>query len=510
MVLLRRRKIDTIDEKRIVTGMIASTSYMHKVYPLLHRNLAYFQTNYTETVAKWAIKYYEIYEEVPFKHIQDEFNMNKSRLSEEDSDMIHDLLINISREYEVKGSLNVEYLVDQTERWCKLRELEITTGNAKVLLESGDIQGAEAEISRFKKVQIQQSSIITGETLFGEEDIYHTFQDQEEEFFKMPGRLGQFLGNFERGWLVGLSGAFKRGKTWFAQYIAIMAMLSYLKVAFFSLEMNDVTMKQRIRRMLVSAGDKKGTYVLPVFDCKHNQTGECNLRERAQSHTLLDEEGKFPEFNEEYPYRVCTACRNSNRANYEASTWFETMEIPKFEPLYVSQKLHHFDKMYSYLIKLKTYPRFTANVADITYDLNILEQDGFIADVIIIDYADILKPEDDVMEGIQKEDRTWIALAQLASERMALVVAPTQVTKAALEANLLKEMHTARWIGKLGHVDAMLAISQTEEEKRMGRSRLSTMLHRHMDCDPGSTITLLQKIALGQVHLDSDFIREIK
>jgi hypothetical protein len=36
------------------------------------------------------------------------------------------------------------------------------------------------------------------------------------------------------------------------------------------------------------------------------------------------------------------------------------------------------------------------------------------------------------------------------------------------------------------------------------------MLHRHRDYDPGSTITLLQKIALGQVHLDSDFIREVR
>jgi hypothetical protein len=289
-----------------------------------------------------------------------------------------------------------------------------------------------------------------------------------------------------------------------------MAMLSYLKVAFFSLEMNDASMKQRIRKRLVSAGDVKGTYILPVFDCQHNQTGECNLKQRVQNVSLLEEDGKLPEFSEDNPYRVCSACRDSNRANYEATTWLETMEIPKFEPMYVSQKLHHFDKMYSHLIRLKTYPRFTANVADITYDLNLLEQDNFIADVIIIDYADILKPEDDIMEGIQKEDRTWIALAQLASERMALVIAPTQVNKAALEANLLKESHTARWIGKLGHVDAMLAISQTEEEKRMGRSRLSTMLHRHMDYDPGSTITLLQKIALGQVHLDSDFIRKIK
>ena len=160
-----------------------------------------------------------------------------------------------------------------------------------------------------------------------------------------------------------------------------------------------------------------------------------------------------------------------------------------------------------HLIKVKTYPRFTANVGDIVNDLNIMEHDGFIPDVIIVDYADILKAEDDITTGVDKEDRTWIALAQMADIRNALVLAPTQVNKAALEAHLVREQHTARWVGKLAHVDKMLAISQTEQEKRMGRLRLSTMLDRHRDFDSGRTITLLQKMELGQVHLDSDYIR---
>lgn len=510
-LLKRRKKIDTIDEKRIITGMIASTVFMHKVYPLLNEHLVYFKTNYTETLAKWAIKFYEVYEEVPFQHIQDEFNMNRSKIGDEDAEMIRDLLVQINEEYVAgKGKINVPYLVAQTLRWCKQRELEITTGNVQVMLSTGDIHGAEAELGRFRKVQLESSSIIKGEEVFGEEDIYHTFQDQEEGFFEMPGRLGYFLGPFERGWLVGLSGAFKRGKTWLAQEFAVIGVLSYLKVAFFSLEMNDVTMKQRIRRRFAPSADVPGEHLIPVFDCKHNQTGECNLEQRTNRIRLVDNDGKVPEYSADNAYRVCTACRENNRENYEATSWFEPMMIPKFEPLYVSQKLKPWDKTISHLLRLKTYPRFTANVSDIMHDLSLMEQDGFIPDIIIVDYADILKPEDDVIDGVQKEDRTWIALAQLASEREALVIAPTQVNKAALEATLLREAHTARWIGKLGHVDAMLAISQTEEEKRMGRLRLSTMLHRHRDCDPGRTITLLQKIAIGQVRLDSDFIREVR
>ncbi|KXH69799.1 MAG: hypothetical protein AM326_01630 [Candidatus Thorarchaeota archaeon SMTZ-45] len=511
MALLRRRKIDTIDEKRIVTGMIASTPFMHKFYPMIHDSLAYFQTNYTETLAKWALKFYEYHEEVPFEHIQDEFNMNRTKLSDEDVGMIHDLLVEINQQYVAgQGKLNVDYMVDQAERWCRLREAEITNGNVKVMLDTGDINGAEAELARFRKVRIQQSGAITGEQLFSTDNIYHTFQDSEEGFFKFAGNLGPFLGDFDRGWLVGLSGAFKRGKTWVAQEFFVQGILQHLNVAFFSLEMNDATMQLRIWKRLASGAKEEGSYLYPVFDCLHNQTGDCNLKRRVQQVTLLQEDGKVPEFAPDNPYRVCTVCREKYRTEYEAATWYEVIEVPKFDAFHVDKVMGAYRRAHSHQIRLKTYPRFTANVSDIVNDLNMWEQEGFFADIIIVDYADILKPEDDILDGVQKEDRTWIALAQLASERRALVLAPTQVNKAALEAILLKETHTARWVGKLAHIDAMLGISQTEEEKRMGRIRLNTILHRHREYDSSNTITVIQKIAHGQVYLDADFVREVR
>ena len=507
MALLKRRKIDTIDEKRIITGMIVSDQFMHKVYPILKDSLLYFQAVPTETVAKWALKYYEVYETVPLKDIQAEYEMNRSKLGDENAGIIRDLLVDLSKSYEANEKINVQYLFDQTLRWCKLRNYEIMAGNLSVLTSTGDINGCDSEIARYSQVDVEQSSIIDSDELFGEEAIYRDFQDQSESLFRLPGRLGHFLGDFERGWLVGISGAFKRGKTWVAQEIGIRAMYQQLKVAFFSLEMNDLTMKQRIRKRLAFMGDKKGTYAIPVFDCVHNQSGDCSLDKRVQEITLLEEDGSVPTFQADNPYRVCTACRDDDRGNYETSTWFEAMDIPKFAPYNVAKKLSNFDKMYGHFIKLKTYPRFTANVNDIKNDLAKMERMAFIPDIVIIDYADILKPEDDMMEGVQKEDRTWIALAQLASERQCLVFAPTQVNRKALEANILRESHTALWVGKLAHVDVMLAINQSEEEKRFGRLRIGALEHRHRECDRTSTITILQQLGLGQALLDSDFIK---
>ena len=125
-------------------------------------------------------------------------------------------------------------------------------------------------------------------------------------------------------------------------------------------------------------------------------------------------------------------------------------------------------------------------------------------DIIIVDYADILKPEPgSPLEGHEKEDRSWIALSQIAGEKKALVITPTQVTKDGLDTYILRTKHTARWSGKLGHVDMMLTINQTEEEKRCGVMRVAIMEHRHAEFFETNCCTVLQNLKTAQVHLDS-------
>ncbi|KKL72584.1 hypothetical protein LCGC14_2083440, partial [marine sediment metagenome] len=81
-----------------------------------------------------------------------------------------------------------------------------------------------------------------------------------------------------------------------------------------------------------------------------------------------------------------------------------------------------------------------------------------------------------------------------------------QVTRKGLDASSLKEKHMARWIGKLGHVDALYGINQTSEEKRRGFSRINTLAHRHRDFDPDRECCLLQQLTAGQVHLASKIL----
>ena len=508
MPILNRKKVSTNIEKRIVTGLIVSKEYLQEVYQLI--DLSYFQNSYTAKIAEWCLDHYSYYEEAPFATIQDIFNLEKPKLQEEDSELISFLLSDISKKYQLGDGINVPYLIDNTVDFCKTRELEITAGNIQVLLGRGDIAGAEEQVSNYRNVQRLTSNWVNP---FDEEEIYKTFLEMDTDFFKFPGVLGDFVGPLERGWLIGLSGAFKAGKTWFAQEFGVIGLLNGLRVAFFSLEMNEKQMKERLYRRFTAAGDKAGEHLYPVFDCRNNQDGTCNLPRRTQLLTLVDADGNKPSFDKDNPYRVCAVCRElkvgNGREEYQGSTWFEVLERPEFSAYESEHVMRAFRKQYGHLYRMKAYPRFAANITDIKTDLDLLElTDGFIPDLIIVDYADILKPEDRAVSGIEKEDRSWIALSQLASERHALVVTPTQVKIDALGADRIRETHMARWVGKLGHVDVMMTLNQKEDEKPLGIARIGILAHRHGEFHPGATVSILQKIKLGQVHLDSERIFE--
>jgi len=490
-----RKKSDIQIEKRIITGLIVSKEYMQNVYPLI--DLSYFKSSFIKRIAKWVLDFYESYEEVPFADIKNIFDTEAPNLKEEEAELISKLLTNISEKYEMEQNLNVSYLTDQTEKYFKQRELEITSGNLRVLLEKGDIEAAEDQISNFRRIQKLTSNWINP---FDDKEIDKTFERLDDVFFQFPGKLGEFTGNMDRGWLIGISGPFKKGKTWFLQEFGVIGILSGLKVVHFSLEMGGQKTKERLYKR-ITAGYKEGEMVTyPCFDCVKNQNDSCELEKRVCDESVP---GKY---TPDDSYLPCTACRNDKTDNYEKAEWFESLKRPAFDVNAVGDSLKAWQKSCNDLMRIKIYPRYSANIADIKRDLDLLEQfEDFIPDLILIDYADILKPESDNSVGIDKEDRTWIALSQLAGERHALVIAPTQVTKSGQDAIKLKTEHTARWVGKLGHVDAMLTLNQTSEEKTSGVMRIGVMLHRHNDYNPEATVTVLQQLNVGQANLDSEY-----
>jgi hypothetical protein len=196
--------------------MIVSKPFLNEIYAAI--DLGYFEHSYIQQVAKWVLEYFDRYGDVPNTHMIDIYNAKKSLLKEGEPELVRDLLTLISDNYST-GGINDEYLSKQTRLYFKKRELELTLNNLTYFLDKSNLDAAEEVILGYNKIAKRFSEWVNP---FDDAVVHKVFENVDVPFFKFPGKLGTFLKNFERGWLVGISAPFKRGKTWFAQEFGII------------------------------------------------------------------------------------------------------------------------------------------------------------------------------------------------------------------------------------------------------------------------------------------------
>ena len=209
--MITEKSVSVTEEKRIVTGLITSTRFIEEIKIIL--DLDYFTNSYLRTVATWSIAFFEEHKKAPYKHIQDIYESEIPRLKESDAELIGDLLKMLSEQYDPE-SVNVDYLKDCALDYFRKRELEIVVNNVSVLKEKGEYDEAEQEIERFNKVTlgIDSGVIINLGDINQISEIYKQREEDDKNFFQLPGDLGRYLGNHKRGDVVGYYAPAKRGK----------------------------------------------------------------------------------------------------------------------------------------------------------------------------------------------------------------------------------------------------------------------------------------------------------
>ena len=499
---LRRRNVSAAIEKRILTALIVSTQFNREVVHLI--NLDYFTNSFIRTVVRWCTDFYTTYDIAPFDHIQDIFLEHQVQLPDEDIALIQQLLEGISKRYQLDNGINVDYSVAQALKFFKTRELMITSTNIKILLEKDDVDGAEAQINEFTRISKLTSGWVNP---FEEKYIDEVFRRQER-MFKFPGQLGYFLGGFDREWLIAVAAGYKKGKSHSLQEIVITAIQQNLRVAFFSLEMGRVESNNRFyKRILGSGTPEGGPAVYPCFDCTYNQDNSCKRSERTNQLSLLTRNGK-PEFAPDSKYRPCTACRFDDPRNYSVAWWYELIDRPAYTAGTVKTQLAALKKIWSNLYRFKQYPKFSATLDDMRRDMDILENtEGFVPDIIIIDQANGIKPEVGIsLEGTAPHMAAWRGMAALTGERNAMVVSPTQITRAALDKKSVGQSDIALHIGLLGDIDVGYSLGQTPVEKGEGVIRYTKLMSRHEEAEIEGSCVVLQKLGFGQANLDSQIL----
>lgn len=503
-VVRQKRRVSTDVEQRVLIGMIVSDQFCKEIIPIL--KLDFFKNEYIKKVASWITHYHKRYEQAPKKQIQTLYDDFSHELNEDESELVEDILERASKEYaQNTENFNAKYLVDIAKPYFHERNVEILRERLTELTRSGRYEEAEDAIKNYKEVAQQQS--VWSSPLDSEEEIKKTFEsDKSSSLFSFDGLLGQICGEFKRGWFISWQGGYKFGKTWWLIETAMSAIENGLKVAFISLEMSRDDIHQRFYQRIIPSCEEEGQYWVPVFDCKKNLLNNCDepAKPRQEKVAVSDSGVDY----EAYPdHRICNACRGNK----------------KFEPFPWLRKVHREQASYSTfkrlpemvelmfgrdLLRVASYPRFSASMKDIENDLDILEwTEDFTPDVIIIDYADIIAPSDTRLTGRDRHDETWKMLGGLAGKKSASLFTATQGTREVLESYAQRQTHTSEDIRKLGHVDIKLGINQVDSEKDMKVQRINILVHRHRKFNINDHVLVAQDLEAGQPYLDGELIK---
>jgi len=537
MSIPRRRKPKKShieDEQLIVRGVVVSKEFTEQLISIYDGNL--IASDYNRTIIKWAINFFQDNGNVPgASHFSDVFVEKTRHMEPEEAENYEVTLAYISDKSELE--VNPDYLLTRAVDYLNKRKTEQLQLDLKTTGRKGKDQDQLKLIQSFSPVELLKAGGVNPFT--DAQVVSEAFNSLQKPLFTFPGAFGKMVNHqFTRDSFVAFLGREKIGKTWMLMEIAFKALRARRKVAIF--QVGDMSQSQYVRRMGIRCAGISdmpqylGKTLIPVVDCIHNQTGECEDRPASNyepvCEEVLDDEGNptnrrnYADFWENEDHEPCVFCKNyrpdgdssedqtealETRKRFGGSSWFQIREAIPFQEALddfkASQALSNWYKKYHEpTFKLSTHPTGTISVKQIRGILKTWERiEGFSPDVIVIDYADILAPNDPSMSFRHQQDNTWASLRALSTEFNCNLTTATQADSASYTQFLLSLQNFSEDKRKFAHVTAFFGLNQLPEEKKRKIMRVNPLMMREADFDSKSYVTVLQSPQTGKAYIDS-------
>lgn len=506
-----RKKVDLSVERSILTGMVVSDRFLQELLPLYNPDL--LEMTHGVIIADWCVNHFKKYEQAPGILIQDVFKTWQRTVNNPERVKYVELFLSsLSDEYEHAEKFNVEYMLDKAVDYFKVRSLKVLAEDIIYNLDNNDLLSAEVSLNEYQRVEKINSP---GIDVFDDQDAWRdAFDVNTDTLFTLPGQLGEMMNSqFTRDSFIALMGIAKIGKTWNLTFLAQQAVKAKNNVAMF--QVGDLSQGQMMLRngiYLTKRSNKPkycGELLIPVLDCELNQKDLCHdIKGRMSPCGCYDSDDELMSVDDAPTmYQPCDYCYGK-KGEFKGAVWYEKRRPVRpltWQEAYKAAqdyKTRHKTKRY----KLSTHSSRSMNVAGIVAQLDTWERlEGWIPDVIIIDYADILAPE---RKG-NKESRddineTWMALRGLSQKKHCCVITATQANGAAINQKTVGREHYSGDRRKFDHVTGMFGLSQTNEEKRRGITRWGAIVLREDDWDADYSVNVLGCLQVGSPYI-ADF-----
>ncbi len=515
-------------ERRIITGMVISKEYLDRIHRFWDSDL--LESPELRMISDWCMEYYQKYQSAPDSNIESIYMsaLKQGFLPKASAEYIEELLTSLSEEYGRDTQFNAMYLYDQTVKYLKTRELEKHNEEIQNLIEVGQVEQAEKLAQTFTPTITKEMDV--GIDLSSREAINRiklAFEDTGQRVISYPGALGNMWNeHLIRGGFVSLLAPEKRGKTFWLLELSLRAIRQKANVVFFAA--GDMTESQTLKRICtyIAKRSDREKYCQerfsPVGDCIYNQLDICKRSDRNCDHGIfeglsLEEftgssssqyinlEVLKEKYEENPDYLPCDSHSCGKR---KGAVWVK--KIDETTPLtgaQASKALRRFFKKYKRRFRLATYPAGVLTVGEIKKCLDKWERyDGFVPDVIVIDYADLLSADDGkVSEFRHRQDHVWKGLRALSQEQHALVLTATQADADSYKKGRLSLSNFSEDKRKFAHVTAQYGLNQDPQgrEKKLQIMRINEIVVREGEFSPDNEVFVLYDLAIGRPFLES-------
>lgn len=500
-------------ERKILIASLTSQDYLKRTREEIQPNL--MKSEMASMLMILALDFYDTHG-IPAKNNIDDIYFEKVKtgiipkaLAEE---IEQDILPGLSEEFIAEG-VDVEYMVPATIKYFKGLKLQKIKNEIDILLEQGEIEEAENRIIHYKSTQEDTSSLILNKPEV-KEAVRKAFESVYEPILEYSGALGKFWNNqMTRGSFVAFLSPEKRGKTMLLMDAVLRGAKQGKKVALF--QAGDMSEAQMLRRMVLNLSKKTdredyaGKQYIPVKDCIRNQLNLCSkeLRESvsgALEHKGWDENEIRKEINYEdivdayktdREYKVCYNCSDFNKIHL-GSVFVTREDIKLITPKQAEAVVEKWFIKNNRQVRMSTHPNDSLSVSGMKQILNTWEaKDGFIPDIIVVDYADLLLPSTK-MEFRHQQNQIWKELRGLNQELNCLLITATQSDAKSYEKDTLSLANFSEDKRKFAHCTffAGLNMDTKGREKRLGILRINELIARESSFDAGKQVYVLQDL----------------
>lgn len=140
------------------------------------------------------------------------------------------------------------------------------------------------------------------------------------------------------------------------------------------------------------------------------------------------------------------------------------------------------------ILKIEEFPMLTTKVSDLRRALKRYQSQSILFDLIVVDYADIMAPEQRHSEKRHASEEVYANLRNLAREENAAVLTATQTNRAGAKAAIATKTDVAEDINKTRLVDGLISINADKDEKARGEMRLWIAASRNSEDECGIAV----------------------